>query len=89
MTLPSINVKPLGTLLSVKGRSSLGTATTQHANAPTFEELDQNSGFVLYETTLPKFTRDPSELVINDLRDRAYIYVDEVSSDKNGLGLDC
>lgn len=43
----------------------------------TFEELDQNSGFVLYETTLPtKFTRDPSNLVIEKLRDRALIYVD-------------
>lgn len=45
----------------------------------TFEELDQNSGFVLYETTLPKLTRDPSQLTINELRDRAQIYVDEVS----------
>lgn len=43
----------------------------------TFEQLDQFSGFVLYETTLPKLTRDPSNLQVNDLRDRALIYIDD------------
>jgi beta-galactosidase len=42
----------------------------------TFEELDQFSGFVLYEANLPKFTRDPNNLVIEKLRDRAQIYID-------------
>lgn len=41
-----------------------------------FEELDQNSGFVLYECLLPKTNRDPGLLTIENLRDRAYIYVD-------------
>ena len=42
----------------------------------TFEELDQFSGFVLYETNLPKFTRDPANLYVNKLRDRAQVYID-------------
>lgn len=43
----------------------------------TFEELDQFSGFVLYETTLPsEFTRDPAELTVEKLRDRAHVYVE-------------
>lgn len=41
----------------------------------TFEELDQNSGFILYETKLPRTNRDPALLKLADLRDRAYIYV--------------
>lgn len=57
--------------------------------ALTFEELNQFSGFVLYETDLPKFTRDPSNLVIEKLRDRAQVYVDGklvgVLSRENGI----
>jgi beta-galactosidase len=44
----------------------------------TFEEIDQFSGFVLYESKLPEiFTRDPTNLVVEKLRDRALVYVDE------------
>lgn len=46
----------------------------------TFEELDQFSGFVLYEASLPKSTRDPNNLVINMLRDRAQVYIDGKSA---------
>lgn len=43
----------------------------------TFEELQQASGFVLYEADLPsKFTRDPANLVVSQLRDRAQIFID-------------
>uniref|UniRef100_A0A8D8BTH8 Beta-galactosidase n=1 Tax=Culex pipiens TaxID=7175 RepID=A0A8D8BTH8_CULPI len=64
-------------ILSTSSRNLLGTPALKSDKLLTFEELNQNSGFVLYETTLPKFTRDPSLLTINDLRDRAQIYVDE------------
>ncbi|XP_058814092.1 beta-galactosidase-like [Topomyia yanbarensis] len=64
-------------ILSENSRKFLGSPSINSDNLMTFEELNQNSGFVLYETTLPKFTRDPSNLVINDLRDRAQVYVDE------------
>jgi hypothetical protein len=77
MTLSSTTARAVGTIFSAKGREKFGVQATVKETPPTFEELNQNSGFVLYETTLPAFTRDPSELVINDLRDRAYVYVDE------------
>lgn len=38
--------------------------------------MDQNSGFILYETNLPIIKRDPATLTLNLLRDRAYIYVE-------------
>jgi beta-galactosidase len=55
----------------------LGTRPFQSDRLTTFEQLDQNSGFVLYETQLPKLSRDPSNLVITELRDRALVYVDD------------
>lgn len=62
-------------------RSSLGSAPIQSGGKLlTFEELDQFSGFVLYETELPKLTRDPSNLEIQKLRDRAQIYIDGKSA---------
>lgn len=64
-------------IFSDTSRNLLGKPSIRTDKLLTFEELDQNSGFVLYETTLPKFTRDPSLLTINGLRDRAQIYVDE------------
>lgn len=62
-------------------RSALGSAPIQAAGKLlTFEELDQFSGFVLYEADLPKLTRDPSNLEISKLRDRAQIYIDGKSA---------
>lgn len=54
----------------------MGSTPIVSEKALTFEELNQFSGFVLYETDLPKFTRDPSNLLIEKLRDRAQVYVD-------------
>jgi beta-galactosidase len=73
--LPNVVLKPVSTLLDSLGRKHLATYTKSSEKPMTFEALDQNSGFVLYETTLPKTTRDPSLLKLSDLRDRAYIYV--------------
>lgn len=42
----------------------------------TFEDLGQFSGFILYEAELPKFSIDPTLLTVNNLRDRAYVYID-------------
>lgn len=41
----------------------------------TFEALNQNSGFVLYETTLPEANLDPPMLSVEKIHDRGYIYV--------------
>lgn len=75
--MPSITLKPIGAILSETGRKILGTNPVFSEKPLTFEEMDQFSGFLLYETTLPKFSRDPSKLLIEDLRDRAYIFVND------------
>lgn len=46
-----------------------------------FEELDINTGFVMYETTLTddqKNVENPVNLTVNTVRDRAIIYLDKV-----------
>lgn len=79
MTLPSITMEPFALLLSDKSRSYLGSSVVTAVKPKTFEELDQFSGFVLYETILPEFKRDPALLTVNGLRDRALVFVDDVS----------
>lgn len=76
MKINDICLIPKLSLLSSRGRDSLGTNYGTFEKPPTFESLNQNSGFVLYETKLPKFTRDPSQLVVKELRDRALVYID-------------
>lgn len=73
--LPNINLKPQSVLLDSNGRRLLASFTKKAELPQTFETLDQNSGFVLYETFLPKTNRDPALLTITSLRDRAYVYV--------------
>lgn len=79
MELPSITMKSLALLLSEKSRSYLGSSVVIGNKPKTFEELDQFSGFVLYETVLPELKRDPALLTVNGLRDRAIVFVDDVS----------
>lgn len=74
--LPSVNLKPQSVLLDSLGRRHLGSFTKKAEFPMTFEALDQNSGFILYETKLSPTNRDPVLLKLGDLRDRAYIYVD-------------
>ncbi|XP_063705006.1 beta-galactosidase-like [Culicoides brevitarsis] len=79
MKLEDICLKPKMKILTDEGRKALGTPydlEKTFKTPPTFEALNQFSGFVLYETKLPKFTRDPSQLVVMGLRDRATVYVD-------------
>lgn len=74
---PSFSLKFTKNILSDEGRKELAsTPLKTGGKLLTFEELDQFSGFVLYETSLPKLTRDPNNLVVNKLRDRAQIYID-------------
>lgn len=77
MTLPSFKMNPIDTILSANGRNFLGTRPIQSNTLLTFEQLNQFSGFVLYETMLPALSRDPSNLIVTDLRDRALIYIDD------------
>lgn len=59
------------------------------AKPRTFEQLGQFSGYVLYEAKLPPFLIDPALLTVNDLSDRAYVYVDNhligILSRENGI----
>jgi beta-galactosidase len=73
--LPSIMLKPQSVMLDSTGRKHLASFTKKAEKPMTFEALDQNSGFVLYETTFPKTSRDPALLKLSDLRDRAYVYI--------------
>ncbi|KAG5675365.1 hypothetical protein PVAND_005274 [Polypedilum vanderplanki] len=73
----SLTMTPVNSLLSAEGRNILGSRSIESNTLLTFEQLKQFSGFVLYETELPKLTRDPANLLITDLRDRALVYVDE------------
>ncbi|KAG5672448.1 hypothetical protein PVAND_002576 [Polypedilum vanderplanki] len=73
--LPDVHLKPYSVLLDLNGRRHLSSFTVTSLNPMTFEALNQNSGFILYETKLPNVKRDPVLLKINELRDRAYIYV--------------
>lgn len=77
MALTAITLKPTASILSERGRSILGSRPFTSDKLWTFEELNQFSGFVLYETALPVLTRDPSNLVVTNLRDRALIYIDD------------
>lgn len=78
MTHEPVSMVHVDRIFTVNGRAKLGSEPKTSDRLLTFEELNQNSGFVLFETSLPKLTRDPSQLTVEGLRDRAQIYVDEV-----------
>ena len=78
MELPAIQLRPKTTLLSQSSRNILGSKMITSQKPLKFEELNQFSGFVLYETMLPDRMLDPSVLRIPILHDRAIVYVDNV-----------
>lgn len=79
MNLPSIQMRAKTTLFSQNSRNTLGGKVVTSKKPLKFEELNQFSGFVLYETKLPDRMLDPSVLQIPTLHDRAIVYVDNVS----------
>jgi len=47
----------------------------------TFEGMDVNTGFVMYETILiNKMFQNPVNLTVDSVRDRAIVYLDQVKS---------
>lgn len=85
MTLPVVQPKsdfgqvamrPIADLLSTCGRAALGNKLEQTDMPMSFEALNQNSGFVLYETRLPALSINTLLLVVNDIHDRAQVLVD-------------
>ncbi|XP_012156568.1 beta-galactosidase [Ceratitis capitata] len=73
----TIRLNACCSILSAKGREILSTGVVVDAKPKTFEALDQYSGFVLYETLLPTFKRDPSMLSASGVHDRAYVHIDD------------
>lgn len=77
-----IKLHPKTTILSSMARRHLGNAVKKSQYPMKFEELDQFSGFVLYEAFLPDSIPDPSILHIPHLHDRAIVCVDDVNIHK-------
>lgn len=80
MAFGEVTLHPVNILSSNISRRHMGTAPVHSRSPMTFEALNQYSGLILYEANLPVFARDPSILKIDKIRDRAYVYVDKVSS---------
>lgn len=80
MKLPSVKLNRYGTLLSEEARQALAKYSLRAERTVGFEALNQHSGLVVYETDIPKsLKRDPMNLKVNNLRDRAYVHLDNVS----------
>ncbi|XP_075151363.1 beta galactosidase [Haematobia irritans] len=74
-----VEMTPVLNLLSPEGRNILANGNAVVSPKPkTFEELNQFSGLVLYETNITGIDSNvPYVLTLNDLRDRALVYVDQ------------
>lgn len=79
MKIPTVEVHARAALLSSPARQILGTNVIQSEKPLTFEKINQYSGFVLYETELPKLNFDPTILTIPELHDRAIVTIDNVN----------
>lgn len=78
MQLAPVQLMPKVSLLSTMSRQKLGRIPIKSQVPVTFEEIDQYSGFVLYETILPKSQRDPGILNVPQIKDRAIVLIDDV-----------
>lgn len=80
LSLPPVQLLPKAALLSPIARQKLGNLMNETFKTPvTFERIDQYSGFILYETQLPNFRKDPTILSAPNIKDRAHVFVDNVS----------
>lgn len=82
MQPPPIKLHPKTLLLSSMARRFLADEMTTSQYPIKFEEFDQFSGFLVYETFLPDSMPDPSVLHIPTLHDRAIVCVDNVSKNE-------
>ncbi|BFF93460.1 beta-galactosidase [Drosophila madeirensis] len=73
-----VELTPALALLSAEGRAALAKGEPVESTKPkSFEELDLYSGLVLYETQLPSMDLDPALLRVNQINDRAHVFVDQ------------
>lgn len=77
MDLGEIILRPITSILTKSGRKAMTTQTFKKSRPLSFERINQNAGLVLYETIIPIIKKDPSVLTVNELHDRAMIYVDQ------------
>ncbi|XP_063704009.1 beta-galactosidase [Culicoides brevitarsis] len=84
-----VSMRPISVLLSNFAKRRLSQGVIENRVPLTFEALNQYSGLVLYETTLPKINRDPVNLHAENVHDRAYVFVDRnfvgIMSRENGV----
>lgn len=79
MNLPSVRMGLITPLLSNLTKT-LSTKPVNSKQPLSFESLNQNSGFVLYETMIPSnIKKNDCQLTVNQLRDHAHILLNGVS----------
>lgn len=78
MVPPAIDLKPRTTLFSSWARFLLGSSARYANQTLFFENFNQDAGFLLYESQLDDSINNP-EIKIPGLRDRALIYLNNVS----------
>lgn len=77
MKLPPVKLTQHGFLTSYEARQALAKYIFTNDRTLSFEALNQHSGFVLYEAEIPtQLRRDPLKLKVTNLRDRAYVHID-------------
>ncbi|KAH6936480.1 hypothetical protein HPB50_018001 [Hyalomma asiaticum] len=76
MALGPFKLKKLFGLSELREMLSGGTKMSEHPL--TFEEVGQSQALVLYDTIVSFLPRNPGRLSVPGLRDRGYVYVDDV-----------
>lgn len=80
---------PVCSLLEKICQDHLKSQSVKSMEAKPFYSLDQNAGYILYETILPPSKRDPTKFAVNFLKDRAYVYLNksfvEILSRENAI----
>ncbi|XP_049781675.1 beta-galactosidase-like isoform X1 [Schistocerca cancellata] len=74
----TVTLYPVAALLSDLLRETLGKKYKSSLYPKTFEQLGQNSGFILYETIIPDDLSDPALLDVPGVRDRAIVLIDRM-----------
>ena len=71
-----VELELIGSLFDFLPELSHGRAKSDLEIPPTFEELGQDTGFVLYERQLDFLAPDPALLAFESVRDRALVFVE-------------
>ncbi len=69
----AVTLAPIASLLDIK--EFLAKKVVKSKDPLTFGQLGQDSGLVLYETTIQDQFNDPAKLKVTHVKDRAYVFV--------------